>query len=97
MSGLNLSRGDAPAEVQGVDDADIERKIKDWVKGWPKVETAFANLKKDAPAFIELNRALNNAVGQKLRDKNLSREAKKALDDVLSRTVKTHQAISRVI
>jgi hypothetical protein len=97
MAGLTLARSSAPAEVQGVDDPDIERKMKTWVKDWPKVEAAYADLKKAAQEFIATNREINHAVGQKLRDKSISREQKKALEELLARSSATHDAVNRLI
>lgn len=97
MAGLTLARGSAPAEVDGLDEPDLERKMKTWAKEWPKVEQAYANFKKDVQDFIALNRDLNNAVGQKLRDRNIDREKKKALEDLLARTAATHDAVERLI
>lgn len=96
MAGLTLSRSQAPAEVDGLPD-DLDRKMKAWAKDWPTVETAYADFKKKVQDYIAANREFNNAVGQKLRDKNLDRDQKKALEEAPARSAATHDALARLI
>lgn len=96
MAGLTLSRSQAPAEVDGLPD-DLERQNKDWAKDWPEIVSAYADFKKKVQDFIAVNREFNHAVGQKLRDKNLDREQKKALQDALARSSATNDALARLI
>jgi hypothetical protein len=66
MAGLNLARGSAPAEVQGIGDPDIERKMKAWAKEWPKVEAAYAEMKKALEALLGRTSATHDAVNRRI-------------------------------
>lgn len=96
MSGLRLPRNNAPAEVDGIPD-DLNRDMRAWAREWPAIERAYADFKRTVQDFIQTNRSLNQAAGQKLRERNLSSEDKKALQELVTRTSATHDALEHLI
>ena len=96
MSGLSLSRSNAPVEVDGVPD-DLTRDMKAWAKEWPAIERSYVEFKRTVQGFIATNRSLNQAAGQKARDRSLSSDEKKALQELISRTSATHDALNNLI
>lgn len=96
MTGLNLNRNRAPAEVDNCPD-DLRRDMQGWVRAWPEVEKAIADFKRAIQGFQATNRELNHKVGRKLSDRGIEGEQKKALQDLLARTTATHDALSRLL
>ena len=96
MSGLSLSRNNAPAEVDGIPD-DLASDMKAWAKAWPAIEREYADFKRTVQGFINTNRSLNQEAGRKARDRSLSSDQKKALQELITRTSATHDALERLI
>ncbi|HMO09440.1 MAG TPA: hypothetical protein PKD10_17610 [Paracoccaceae bacterium] len=96
MSGLNLNRNRAPAEVDNVPD-DLNRDMQAWVRAWPSVDKAIADFKKAVQAFQQVNREINQKAGRKLSDRSLAGEQKKAVEEIVARTTATSDALQRML
>jgi uncharacterized protein YoxC len=96
MAGLNLSRSQAPAEVDNIPD-DLARDMQAWVRAWPSVDKAIADFKKAIQDFQAKNRDLNQKAGRKANARSLSPDQKKAVQDLVARTSATHDALDRLL
>jgi uncharacterized protein YoxC len=96
MAGLNLNRNQAPAQVDNIPD-DLTRDMQAWVRAWPSVEKAIADFKKAIQDFQAKNRDLNQKAGRKASDRSLSREQREALQELVSRTSATNDALDRLL
>ena len=96
MSGLQLPRNRAPAEVDGIPN-DLARDVKAWAREWPAIERAYADFKRTVNAFLQTNRSLNQAAGQKQRDRSLPEAEKKAVLELVTRTAATLDALNNLI
>jgi uncharacterized protein YoxC len=96
MAGMNLSRNQSPAEVDNVPD-DLERDMQAWVRAWPQVAKAIADFKSAIQDFQAKNRELNQKAGRKASDRSLTPEQKKAVQELVSRTAATNDALDRLL
>jgi hypothetical protein len=71
--------------------------MKAWARQWPEIERSYAEFKRVVQAYMAKTRELNQSAGQKARDRSISAQEKKALDELVARTAHTFDAFNHLV